>query len=122
ELFATLHEAEVLIANWRNYYNHERPHGALGYGTPAEALEGLTDRVKTGTPHQQWTRERGPVSSYHGTPCNHIGTDNWLTSHSPCLRAYKFQRLAHYPDITVCGSRVTVIARCLSQSRPEPLQ
>lgn len=52
ELFATLHEAEVLIANWRNYYNHERPHGALGYGTPAEALEGLTDRVKTGAPHQ----------------------------------------------------------------------
>src|SRR5690606_12984391 len=35
ELFATLHEAEVLIANWRKYYNHERPHGALGYGPPA---------------------------------------------------------------------------------------
>ncbi len=52
ELFATLHEAEVLIENWRKYYNHERPHGALRYGTPAEALEALTDRVKTGTPHQ----------------------------------------------------------------------
>jgi len=38
ELFATLHEAEVLIENWKNYYDHERPHGALGYGS-AEALD-----------------------------------------------------------------------------------
>lgn len=52
ELFTTLHEAEVLIENWRKYYNHERPHGALEYGTPAQALEALTDRVETGTPHQ----------------------------------------------------------------------
>lgn len=35
ELFTTLHEARVLIANWRQEYNTFRPHSALGYRPPA---------------------------------------------------------------------------------------
>ena len=35
ELFTTLHEARVLIANWRQEYNAFRPHSALGYRPPA---------------------------------------------------------------------------------------
>lgn len=35
ERFATLLEAQVLIANWRREYNHFRPHSALGYRPPA---------------------------------------------------------------------------------------
>ena len=36
EEFTTLLEARVLGAQWRQGYNHERPHSALGYQTPAE--------------------------------------------------------------------------------------
>lgn len=36
ELFANLKEAQVLLEDYRGHYNHERPHGALGYLTPAE--------------------------------------------------------------------------------------
>jgi transposase InsO family protein len=35
EEFETLAEAKQLTANWRNDYNHRRPHSALGYQTPA---------------------------------------------------------------------------------------
>lgn len=36
ELFASLAEARVLVEGYRLQYNHERPHSALGYRTPAE--------------------------------------------------------------------------------------
>ena len=29
-------EAKVLVEEYRNHYNQERPHSALGYRTPAE--------------------------------------------------------------------------------------
>lgn len=35
ELFATVLEAEVLCAQYRRFYNEERPHSALDYTTPA---------------------------------------------------------------------------------------
>lgn len=35
ELFGNLHEARVVIENWRRYYNQRRPHSALGYLPPA---------------------------------------------------------------------------------------
>jgi transposase InsO family protein len=34
ERFTTLLEAKVLIANWRQHYNQQRPHSALGYRPP----------------------------------------------------------------------------------------
>jgi transposase InsO family protein len=36
EVFNSLLEAKVLVEEYRNHYNHERPHGALDYLTPAE--------------------------------------------------------------------------------------
>lgn len=43
EVFANLKEAKVLAKDYRDHYNHHRPHGALGYLTPAEfaAIEAL---------------------------------------------------------------------------------
>jgi transposase InsO family protein len=35
EQFDTLLEAQVLVADWRDEYNHYRPHSALGMATPA---------------------------------------------------------------------------------------
>jgi len=35
EIFYTLEEAKVLIAQWRKHYNTLRPHSALGYRPPA---------------------------------------------------------------------------------------
>jgi putative transposase len=35
EVFTTLREAQVLIADWRAHYNQRRPHSALGYRPPA---------------------------------------------------------------------------------------
>lgn len=36
EVLANLLEAKVLVEEYRRHYNHERPHSALGYRTPAE--------------------------------------------------------------------------------------
>jgi putative transposase len=36
EVFADLLEAKVLVEDYRDHYNHHRPHSALGYQTPAE--------------------------------------------------------------------------------------
>ena len=36
EIFANLKEAQVLTGDYREHYNHHRPHGALGYVAPAE--------------------------------------------------------------------------------------
>ena len=36
EVFTSLLEAKVLAEGYRNHYNQERPHSALGYLTPAE--------------------------------------------------------------------------------------
>ena len=35
EIFITLEEAKVLIEQWRQEYNHIRPHSSLGYQPPA---------------------------------------------------------------------------------------
>jgi putative transposase len=36
ELFYTLEEANFLLDQYREHYNHERPHSSLGYRTPSE--------------------------------------------------------------------------------------
>ncbi len=36
ELFGNLAEARVVIEQWREQYNQERPHSSLGYQTPRE--------------------------------------------------------------------------------------
>ena len=35
EIFYTLAEAQTVIEQWRQHYNHKRPHSALGYRPPA---------------------------------------------------------------------------------------
>lgn len=35
EMFYTLREAKTIIEQWRNHYNHRRPHSALQYRPPA---------------------------------------------------------------------------------------
>jgi transposase InsO family protein len=40
----TRQEAKILIEEWRQFYNNERPHSALGNRTPAEA--GLQQRLQ----------------------------------------------------------------------------
>ena len=46
EEFANLKEAKVLAEDYREHYNHHRPHGALGYLTPVEfaAIEALAEQ------------------------------------------------------------------------------
>jgi len=36
EVFTNQKEAKVLAEDYRDYYNHHRPHGALGYLTSTE--------------------------------------------------------------------------------------
>ena len=35
EIFYSLREAQIIIEEWRKYYNTKRPHCALGYRPPA---------------------------------------------------------------------------------------
>lgn len=43
ELFAGLRDAKALAANWKNEYNHRRPHSSLGYQPPATYAASLAD-------------------------------------------------------------------------------
>jgi transposase InsO family protein len=51
EMFANLKEAKVLAEDYRDYYNHHRPHGALGYLTPKEFA--ATKALKAPEPLEQ---------------------------------------------------------------------
>jgi len=64
EIFDNLRAARELTAAWREDYNHRRPHGSLGYQTPAEfAAAGC---VPAGLPPEESTsspREHSPRTS-----------------------------------------------------------
>ena len=45
EAFTNLLEAKVLVEEYRSHYNHERPHSALGYRTPAAEFAALCESV-----------------------------------------------------------------------------
>jgi transposase InsO family protein len=42
ELLHTLSESRVVFTDWRDYYNHERPHRSLGLLTPKEFAKKIT--------------------------------------------------------------------------------
>jgi transposase InsO family protein len=42
ELLHTLSESRVVFADWRHYYNHERPHRSLGLLTPKQFARKIT--------------------------------------------------------------------------------
>jgi transposase InsO family protein len=43
ELFGSLLEAQIILEQWRNEYNDERPHSSLGYQTPSEYARSASD-------------------------------------------------------------------------------
>jgi transposase InsO family protein len=51
KVFANVKEAKVLAKDHRDHYNRQRPHGALGYLTPAEfaAVEALSAKSSSPT-------------------------------------------------------------------------
>ena len=55
EVFTDLLEAKVLVDDYREHYNHRRPHSALGYLTPSE-FAGAADlggkQLNTGKPEE----------------------------------------------------------------------
>ena len=57
ELFYSVREARVLAENWRQDYNHHRPHSSLKYKTPAAfAATCIASASATPSP-QQYTRQ-----------------------------------------------------------------
>ncbi len=46
EWFSSVKEAQVVIEDWRNFYNTERPHSSLGYLTPLEFKSKMENREK----------------------------------------------------------------------------
>ncbi len=46
ESFTSLHEATVIIEQWRQHYNHIRPHSSLGYKPPAPLIITKTTNLK----------------------------------------------------------------------------
>jgi Integrase core domain len=47
ELFQTLTEAQVMVADWREDYNHNRPHSALGMTAPARFAASWRQNAET---------------------------------------------------------------------------
>lgn len=50
EEFTSLLEAQVLGRQWKQSYNHERPHSSLGYKSPAEYASGCPRPDSAGSP------------------------------------------------------------------------
>jgi len=46
EWFSSVKEAQVVIENWRKFYNLERPHSSLGYLTPLEFKSKMENNKK----------------------------------------------------------------------------
>ena len=46
EWFSSVKEAQVVIENWRKFYNEERPHSSLGYLTPLEFKSKMENKEK----------------------------------------------------------------------------
>ena len=46
EWFSSVREAQVVIENWRRFYNEERPHSSLGYLTPLEFKSRMKNEEK----------------------------------------------------------------------------
>lgn len=59
EVFANVAEAKVLTGDYREHYNHKRPHGALSYMTPAEFAGAEAQRGQDPDPAQRLKYETG---------------------------------------------------------------
>ncbi|MDQ3180413.1 MAG: integrase core domain-containing protein [Acidobacteriota bacterium] len=46
EWFSSVKEAQVVIENWRQFYNTERPHTSLGYLTPLQFKSKMENKKK----------------------------------------------------------------------------
>jgi putative transposase len=55
EAFTSTLEARVLSETWRQQYNEQRPHGALGYRTPEQVLNEALKTVTLQTPRLTFT-------------------------------------------------------------------
>jgi hypothetical protein len=75
ELFSCLTEARVLIEDWRQDYNHYRPHSALGMMSPAQFALGWRTAHQAAAPASAELR-----SPYGRAPFGAAGS---LTLQSP---------------------------------------
>ena len=50
ELFSSLTEAQVMVADWRHDYNHRRPHSSLGMTAPASFAKAWREVAEKGRP------------------------------------------------------------------------
>jgi len=57
ELFYSVREAKVLAEDWRQEYNHHRPHSGLKYKTPAAFAATCIPSVSAAPRPQEYTRE-----------------------------------------------------------------
>jgi putative transposase len=69
ELFLSLTEARVVLDQWRNDYNHRRPHGGLNWKTPAAFVAGLDDTATGAVPAA--SRGVSPVGAAPLPPTHH---------------------------------------------------
>jgi transposase InsO family protein len=58
EVFENVAEAQSLGAQWRNAYNHHRPHSSLGYQTPTEYAAGCAASAPAAPTLQQHSRNQ----------------------------------------------------------------
>lgn len=70
EIFTSMKETEVVGGDWREAYNHRRPHSALGYLTPAAFAASLTVPQQSGEEGAPATRQTPPLRSNVGQDPN----------------------------------------------------
>ncbi len=63
ELFYSVEEANVMLEDWRIYYNHQRPHGALNYQPPCHPNRALRSGLRPSAPSPAGQNDPEPVSN-----------------------------------------------------------
>ncbi len=85
ELFSCLAEAQVLVEDWRQDYNHHRPHSSLGMMTPAAFAAGWQEIHLAAAPGAELRSAYGLAT---------FSTSNTLTLQSPTT----IRQLSHEMD------------------------
>lgn len=77
ELFGSLAEAKVIVEQWRQEYNEQRPHSSLGYRTPEEYVRAKTNQLDGGcAPPNPAPLAAAGVRGEHGCYCTIAAENN----------------------------------------------
>jgi len=109
ELFSCLTEARVLIEDWRQDYNHHRPHSALGMMTPAAFAASLRQPSEppTATAAEEGSEQRRRLPTTGGTPQSAISPTLQQQDEAEEIASPLLNRRGNYRGTTITPTQLS---------------